>query len=130
MRIEYTDSPDGITPRMLHGFFVGWRSPRTAEEHLEILAGSDHVLLAIDTESRRVIGFATALTDGVQAAFIPLLEVLPEYQRDGIGTELMRRLLEKLRPIPCVDLTCDPQLQPFYARLEMTPSIGMIIRKP
>ena len=128
MMIEYTDSLDGVTSDMLQRFFVGWRSPRTPEEHLEILKGSDLVVLAIDTEAARVVGFVTALTDGVQAAFVPLLEVLPGSQGRGIGSELMRRMLTLLGPIPCVALTCDPELQAFYRRLGMIPSVGMVLR--
>jgi len=128
--IEYRASLDGIAANDLQGFFVGWRSPRSPEEHLQILAGSDRVVLAVEGDSGRVVGFATALTDGVQAAFIPLLEVLPDYQGRGIGSELVRRLLDRLGPIPCIDLTCDPELQPFYERFGMQRSVGMIVRRP
>jgi len=114
---------------MLDGFFAGWRTPRTPDEHLNILHGSDLAVLAIDPETDRVVGFVTALTDGVQAAFIPFLEVLPEFQGRGVGTELMRRLLDRLGAIPCVDLTCDPEIQPFYRRMGMSPSVGMILRR-
>jgi len=127
--IRYKESLDGVTAEMLDGFFVGWRSPRTPREHLAILRGSDRVILAIDDAENRVVGFVTALTDGVQAAFIPLLEVLPETQKHGIGSELMRRMLDGLRPIPCVDLTCDPHLQPFYEQFGMARSVGMIVRR-
>lgn len=57
----------------------------------------------------------TAITDGVLAAFIPSLEVLPAYRGRGIGTELMRRMLTELARYPDVDLSCDAELQPFYA---------------
>jgi hypothetical protein len=46
----------------------------------------------------------------------------------GIGSELVRRMLEKLRDYPCIDLCCDPEMQPFYAKLGMTPSVGMSVR--
>jgi len=127
--IRYTESLDGVTAEMLDDFFVGWRSPRTPREHLAILSGSDRVILPIDDEGNRVVGFVTALTDGLQAAFIPLLEVLPDTQRGGVGSELMRRMLDGLRPIPCVDLTCDPHLQPFYEQFGMARSVGMILRR-
>ena len=127
--IRYTDSLDGIRAEMLEGFFVGWSTPRTPAEHLDILNGSDLLVLAIDPEAERVVGFVTALSDGTQAAFIPLLEVPPEYQGRNIGTELMQRLLARLESIPCVDLTCDPEVQPFYRRLGMSTSVGMILRR-
>ena len=127
--IRYTDKVGDLTPKDLQGFFVGWHKPRTPKEHLDILKGSDHVVLAIDDEAKRVVGFVTAISDGVQAAFIPLLEVLPEHQADGVGTELMRRMLQALEPIPCIDLMCDPESQPFYERLGLARSVGMILRR-
>ena len=113
---------------MLQGFFDGWTRPRTPDEHMKILEGSDHIVLAVDAGSGRVVGFVTALTDGVQAAFIPLLEVLPAYRKRGIGTALVTRMLEKLKGTPAIDLTCDPELQRFYTRFGMTSSTGMVIR--
>lgn len=127
--IEYTDSVEGIKADMLVGFFVGWKKPHTPEEHLRILRNSDHIILAIDGEANRVVGCITALTDGIQSAFVPLLEVLPEYQRQGIGSQLVIRMLGTLEHIPAIDLICDPDVQGFYARLGMTPSTGMSIRR-
>jgi len=114
---------------MLIGFFEGWRRPHAPREHLRILRSSNHFVLAVDGERKRVVGFITALTDGVQSAFISLLEVLPGYQSQGIGSELVFRMLEKLEEIPAVDLTCDPDIQAFYARFGMKPSVGMSIRR-
>ncbi len=126
--IKYRDSIENITPDMLRGFFRGWKEPRTPEDHLKILENSDHVLLAICTEEHRVVGFITALTDNVQSAFIPLLEVVPDYRNRGIGSALVTRMLEKLKGIPAIDLTCHPELQKFYSRFGMIPSVGMIMR--
>ena len=126
--IEYADSSDGITPDMLGGFFVGWKRPHDPETHLKILRNSSVVMLAIDSDAHRVVGFVVAVTDHVQQAFIHILEVLPDYQHRGIGTELMKRMLEKLQGIPCIDLTCDPALQSFYSEFGMQPSVGMVIR--
>jgi hypothetical protein len=38
-------------------------------------------------------------------------------------------MLEKLDNISNIDLTCDPELQPFYERFKMMHSTGMIMRK-
>jgi len=127
--IEYADSLDGIRPGMLKGFFVGWKTPHTPERHLEILKNSDHIMLAVDTEKNRVVGFITALSDHIQSAFVPMLEVLPDYQGRGIGTELTKKMLEKVEHIQAVDLTCDQHLQPFYERFGMLRSVGMVSRK-
>lgn len=124
--LHYTDDLTGITPDMLHGFFVGWPNPPSPETHLEILRGSYAVVLAL--EGDRVVGFVNAISDGRLAAFIPLLEVLPERQGQAIGSELMRRMAEKLSGFYSIDLLCDPDVQPFYERLGWRKSVGMCIR--
>jgi ribosomal protein S18 acetylase RimI-like enzyme len=126
--VTYTDKLCDISADTLKGFFVGWRSPLTSKQHYDVLCGSTHFVAALNADGR-VVGFVTALSDGVNSAFIPLLEVLPEYQHRGIGGELMRLMLSKLDGIPNIDLTCDPDLQPFYERFNMFRSAGMILRK-
>jgi len=63
------------------------------------------------------------------SAFIPLLEVLPEHRREGIGSELVRRILAELQDFYMVDLVCDPELEPFYRRFEMMLLSGMGLRR-
>ena len=70
-----------------------------------------------------------AISDGILYAFIPLLEVLPSHRGRGIGSELVTRLLDELNDFYAVDLMCDPELQPFYARFGMQPLPAMIIRR-
>jgi GNAT superfamily N-acetyltransferase len=129
MAIAYADDPGGVEARQLRGFFVGWPRPLSPEAHRRLLAGSDLVVLAIDTDAERVVGFVPALTDGVLTGFIPLLEVLPAYQGQGIGRALMTRMLDRLGDLPNVDLMCDPDVMPFYERFGMRPASGMVIRR-
>jgi GNAT superfamily N-acetyltransferase len=128
--IDYTDSLAGVEPRHLEGFFVGWPHPPSPETHLHLLAGSDQIMLALDRETGQIVGFVTALTDGVLSGFIPLLEVLPAYQGQGVGRALMTRMLDRLGALPNVDLLCDPGVIPFYERFGMKPVRGMALRRP
>ncbi|MCL0065492.1 GNAT family N-acetyltransferase [Dehalococcoidia bacterium] len=95
-----------------------WLQPQNGGEYPE----------AIDTGAKRGIGFITALTDHIQSAFIPLLEVLPDYRNRGIGKELASRMLAELKGIPAIDIICDPELQSFYRQFGMVPSVGAAIR--
>ncbi len=95
---------------------------------MKILEGSDLVVLAL-SKNCRVVGFITAITDGVSCAHIPYLEVVPHWQRKGIGTELMRRMMAKLNAMYAVDLICDEDVQGFYERLGFKAGRAMIIRK-
>ena len=93
MSIIYMTTLENITVQALEGgFFAGWSNPPDAGTHLRILRGSDHSVLAVDDETGKVIGFITAISDGVTAAFIPHLEVLAPYKKQGVGSELTQRL--------------------------------------
>jgi len=127
--VQYRHSAEGIQPTQLRGFFEGWPTPPTPETHLRILEGSDVVVLAItDTPAPRVVGFATAITDGILAASIPLLEVLPDHRGRGIGREVIKSLLARLDHLYMIDVTGDPDLLPFYTKLGMTASTGACLR--
>lgn len=126
--ISYTDSLAGITSEHLQGgFFVGWPNPPSPGTHYQILANSAAIILA-RIDNGTVVGFITAISDLVSCAYIPHLEVLPAYQGQGIGSELVRRMIEKLRHLYMIDLVCDPALQSFYERLGMRAVIGMVVR--
>ncbi|MFN8594045.1 MAG: GNAT family N-acetyltransferase [Thermomicrobiales bacterium] len=127
--IRIQENLNGITPRHLEGFFVGWPSPPSPEAHLRLLAGSDHVILAIDDAADRVVAFITAIDDGVLTGFIPLLEVLPGWEHRGIGSTLVRQMLTRLAHLPNVDLLCDPELVGFYQQFGMNAGTGMMMRR-
>jgi ribosomal protein S18 acetylase RimI-like enzyme len=127
--IIYLDSADDLSVHQLRGgFWVGWPNPPSAETHLRLLRNSAVILLAQDTSTGEIVGFITAVSDGVLSAYIPFLEVLPAWQGRGIGGELVERLLTRLRQLYMIDLLCDVPLQPYYARHGMTPATGMAIR--
>ena len=126
--ISYRHSDEGISSAQLSGFFVGWPNPPTPETHLQILRGSTHVVLAIDSNSGNVVGFVTEKSDGVLCAYVSLLEVLPDYHDRGIGQQLTRRLLDKIRDHYVIDIVCDQELGSFYQRFGMIPTRAMSVR--
>jgi ribosomal protein S18 acetylase RimI-like enzyme len=127
--IKYISTLQGLKPNDFNGFFVDWKKPLSVLQQINILKNSTYFILAYDTEKSRVVGFINALSDKVNFAFIPLLEVLPEYQNQGIGSNLLKKMLEKLKNYQCIDLTCDIEMQGFYEQFNMIKSHGMVIRK-
>jgi predicted N-acetyltransferase YhbS len=126
--ITYTDSLEKITPDHLQGsFFAGWPHPPSPQDHLRLLQGSSLVMLA-QSESGQVVGYLTAVSDGVSCAYLPHLEVLKTYQGQGIGSELVRRMLARLHALYMIDLVCDEELVPFYERFGLQPMRGMSLR--
>lgn len=126
--IAFTETIDGLRADQLAGFFVGWNAAPSAELHLAALRRSDRVVIASDTRAGSVVGFVTALTDGLISAYITLLEVRPSYQRRGIGTQLVHRVLESLRPLYMIDALCDEDVMPFYKRFDVTRAVGVAWR--
>lgn len=125
---RYRTDAHGITADQLTGFCVDWPNPPLPDTHLELLRASYGVVLALDGD--RVVGFITAISDGVLSAYIPLLEVLPTYKGRGIGTELVARMLGELGDLYMVDLLCDSEVAPFYERIPafMRAGAGFCVR--
>jgi ribosomal protein S18 acetylase RimI-like enzyme len=126
--IQYNRTLQSTSPDQLQGFFVGWPSHPDPETHLRLLQGSHAVSLAFDTDADRVVGFANAISDGVLSAYIPLLEVLPDWQGQGIGRRLIQDLCEQLDHLYMIDAVCDAQLEAFYRPLGFTALTGMAKR--
>jgi len=74
------------------------------------------------------VGFVNAISDGVLTAYIPLLEVLEEYQGKGIGSELMRHVLAKLNNLYMIDIAHDKELTSYYAKFGAFSSQASIFR--
>ncbi|WJH30490.1 GNAT family N-acetyltransferase [Paenibacillus sp. CC-CFT742] len=129
MRISYRSNLDGIGVEQLsEHFFGGWPNPPSKTTFLRLLEQSYAAELAVDDETGKVIGFIQAISDGVLSAYIPLLEVVPEFQGKGIGTALTERMLKRLRGLYMIDLLCDTETQAFYEKQGMRRASGMMVR--
>jgi len=126
--IKYQNNLDGITSDKLNGFFVGWPNPPTREQLFQILENSYTIVLALDSVKDMVVGFVNALSDKVIYSYIPLLEVLPEYQKKGIGRELIKRIENSLQNMYAIDIVCDDDVSSFYSKLDYFKLNGMVKR--
>ncbi len=126
--IEYIDSLEQVTEENLKGFFHGWPNPPSVQKHINILRNSSYIWLARDSETKKIVGFINAVSDKTLCAYIPLLEVLPEYQGQGIGSRLVQLMMNTLSDYYMVDLLCDESLVDFYKRFSMIEGKGMLIR--
>jgi len=123
--LRYQTTLDGISPDSFHpGFFDGWWNAPDAGTHLRILAGSDAIVLALAADEgggEQVVGFVTALTDGVLYGVVTLLEVVPQLQGRGIGRQLMERVTDLLGPLYRIDLVCADDVLAFYEKVGYFP---------
>ncbi len=65
-----------------------------------------------------LVGYVDSVSNGVTDAYIQDLTVHPDYQGKGIGTELMKRMIAKLKEnkIYMISVLYDEKLVPFYNR--------------
>lgn len=126
MNISYITTTEKIDELNLEGFFRGWPSPPSIETFKDILRSSQYVVLAID--DKKLVGFINAISDKTLSAYIPLLEVLPQYQNQAVGKELLKKMKEKLHRYYMIDASCDDDIVPFYSRAGFSKSNAMIIR--
>jgi ribosomal protein S18 acetylase RimI-like enzyme len=124
--ITFLVSPGWLTSGDLHAFFNEWPRRPSDDAIDALIRGSYVVVIAMMRDE--IVGFANAISDGRMFAYIPFVEVHPERRHLGIGTQLMDVLLGELRHMHGVDLTCDPELVPFYERVGLEPLVSMIRR--
>ncbi len=73
---------------------TGWQHRVSdAEKFKQMLEHTARTIVAID--DARVVGFARALCDEVSNGYISMVAVAPEKRRQGIGRELVRRLMKE-----------------------------------
>ena len=114
--IDYTNDLSEINEDMLPGFFAGWPNPPSSATHFRLLKDSYCFYAAIDRKCNKVVGFVNSISDGVLTAYIPLLEVLPEYQGKGIGSKLVKLMLSELEHLYMIDVCHDEELIPYYGK--------------
>jgi GNAT superfamily N-acetyltransferase len=112
----------------VEAFFHGWPVRPSSEQILAAIRGADEVALAWDGD--RLVGFATAVTDGALFAHVLLVEVVEDRRGEGIGSRLVTALTERFDGLYGVDLCCDDDVVPFYERLGFTLVNGMVVRRP
>ena len=68
-------------------------------------------------DGAKLVGFGRTIDDGVYYVTVVDMVIDPDYQRQGVGTQIMQSLQAALKGFLIPTLTAVPQVQPFYARL-------------
>ena len=109
-------------------FFQGWPVRPSSEQMLAALSGADEVALAWDGD--RLVGLATAITDGALFVYVPLVEVVADRRGEGIGARLVADLVARFPNRYGIDLSCDDDAVPFYEGLGFARVNAMVMRRP
>ena len=85
---------------------VGWTNYTNQPQMLEqALSHSLVIYLALDDDA--VVGLIRLIGDGFSSVFVQDLIVLPSYQRQGIGSALMKEALEDYKEVYQVQLVTE-----------------------
>ena len=97
---------------------VGWTAYTENMQTLE--QGYKNSLLVLAAyENEELLGIIRVVGDGVTIIFVQDILVFPEKQREGIGTALLKAVLEKYPDVRQIELVTDntPKTVAFYKSL-------------
>jgi GNAT superfamily N-acetyltransferase len=93
--IEFDDDPGRIDVDAVHDYLANesyWAEGRSRDVVERLVREAQRVVGIYD--GARQIGFARAFTDGVSLVYLADVYVLPEYRGRGLGSELVREVVE------------------------------------
>ena len=100
---------------------VGWTNYTDRPEMLAA-AYRDSLCVLGAYDGDKLVGVVRAVGDGASIVFVQDLLVLPEYQRQGIGTRLLKTLLTQYADVYQIELLTDdtPKTTAFYESVGLT----------
>ena len=101
---------------------VGWTNYTSCPEMLEKAYKNSLCILGA-FEKEKLIGVVRVVGDGISIVFVQDILVLPKYQRQGVGSALMRAVLEKYASVYQVELLTDSteKSKAFYSSVGLVP---------
>lgn len=103
---------------------AGWWKERTVQDIEKMLSQT----FAIGAwEKNKLIGFARAITDGIFRAYIEDVVISSSFNRKGIGTKLIAKMVDELSNIDVISLFCEEDLIPFYNKNEFKKSNSQFV---
>ena len=101
---------------------VGWTNYTSCLEMLEEAYKNSLCILGA-FEKEKLVGVVRVVGDGISIVFVQDILVLPKYQRQGVGSALMRAVLEKYASVYQVELLTDSteKSKAFYSSVGLVP---------
>ena len=101
---------------------VGWTNYTSCPEMLEKAYKNSLCILGA-FEKEKLVGVVRVVGDGISIVFVQDILVLPEYQRQGVGSALMRAILKKYASVYQVELLTDSteKSKAFYLSVGLVP---------
>jgi predicted GNAT family N-acyltransferase len=112
----------------LMALFVGqwWTQDRQVDDVATMLDNSDLIATASDANTGELLGFGRVLSDFTYLACVMDVIVAEQSRGKGVGAALMDALVTdpRLAQVQSLELTCQEDLEGFYARWGFTSRVG------
>lgn len=99
----------------------GWWQKDENPQDLETVKGivANSFCFAIAKQGERIIGMGRCISDGFSDAYIQDVVVHSDFRGQGIGTKIMKKLMEHLHThkIQWIGLISEPGQEEFYVKL-------------
>jgi GNAT superfamily N-acetyltransferase len=129
---ELDDSKERIDREEVHRFISEvsyWGEGRPRETQDRLIEEASRVVGLYDGD--RQIGFCRAFTDGLAAAYLADVYVLPEYRGNGLGEALVREMVEHGAYAGVKWLLHTSDMHPLYRKLGFEePNYKVMERRP
>lgn len=126
--VVYRISPFVTAAALKDLFSAAWANHKTTD----FIAQLRHSLLYVCaySPSMQLVGFVNVAWDGGIHAFLLDTTVHPDWQRRGVGRELVRRAADaaQARGMEWLHVDYEPQLAAFYHACGFTPTLASLMR--
>lgn len=112
--IQYKENIE-FNKKELSSLFLSaeWNSGKYPDKLYESIKNSTYHIFAYDND--KLVGLISGLSDCNINLFISYLVVLPEYQKQGIGTQLLKKVISKKR-FHRIQLITEVKDKEFYTK--------------
>lgn len=119
----HTEKP--IPPLQLMRLYedADWWPERTKDGIRKLLS---HGIVVGAWQDKQLIGFCRAVSDGVYRAYVEDVVVLGAHRGQGIGRQLIDKMMKELGSIEMVSLFCSAKLSEYYEKSGFKPT-GQIV---
>ncbi len=115
MTIRYLQSKELAASNIRDLFLsVKWPLGYKPDKLQQAFSDSDKVITAWDGE--KLVGLINTIADGSLTAFIPYLLVNPDYQKQGIGEKLVRKIISEYEKYERIVLLTEKDTVDFYRK--------------
>lgn len=115
--MKYTISTSQLPePKDLKLLFLqtSWAKDRSLEGVKLLLKNTKIFVVIRNTDTKELIGFGRALSDGVYRALLDDIIISEDFRKNGLGKYIVSRLLDQLEDVEQIFLNTKPHLEGFY----------------